>query len=254
MRALVAAVALATLAAGAAAAAQKATPTPLRLLEPCVTKTERRGIVRFRAPDRTRLIGVMLGSGPNVVVLAHQGGGGAPGDLCAWIPYARQLRATGYRVLVFDHRAHGSSCVPRAVQRYTAVDLDVVGAVRLVRARGARRVVLGGASLGGAAVIGGAARLTKPVNGVFTVGGTHSFGVVDVMGSLRRLTVPLLFVAAEQDAGGQFAQEAQQMHAASVAPEKQVHVFPGAAHGAPQLRNRGPRRLVDSWIRSRFSQ
>ena len=58
-----------------------AAPPPLRLLEPCVTRAERRRIVRFRAPDRTRLIGVMLGTGPNVVVLAPQGAGGAPGDL-----------------------------------------------------------------------------------------------------------------------------------------------------------------------------
>ena len=224
-------------------------PRPLRLLEPCVTRAERRGIVRFRASDRTRLIGVLLGSGPNTVVLAHQGGGGAPGDLCAWISYARRLRAAGYRVFVFDHRAHGSSGVPSAVQRYTAVDFDVVAAVRLVRARGARRVVLGGASLGGAAVLGGAARLLKPVDGVFTIGGTHTFGVVDVRGALRKLTIPLLFVAAEEDGGGQLAQEAREMYEWSISPAKRVEVFPGTAHGAPQLRDPAVRQLVDGWIR-----
>jgi alpha-beta hydrolase superfamily lysophospholipase len=227
-------------------------PRPLRLLEPCVTRRERRGIVRFRAGDRTRLIGVLLGSGPNVVVLAHQGGGGAPGDLCAWISYARRLRAAGSRVFVFDHRAHGSSGVPAAVQRYTAVDLDVAAAVRLVRARGARRVVLGGASLGGAAVLGGAARLVKPVDGVFTVGGTHSFGVVDVHAALRKLTVPLLFVAAEEDSGGQFAQEAREMYDESVSPVKRLEIFPGRAHGAPQLRDPAVRTLVDGWIREKL--
>src|ERR671922_289852 len=224
-------------------------PRPLRLLEPCVTRAERRGIVRFPASDRTRLIGVLLGSGPNAVVLAHQGGGGAPGDLCAWISYARRLRAAGYRVFVFDHRAHGSSGVPSAVQRYTAVDFDVVAAVRLVRARGARRVVLGGASLGGAAVLGGAARLLKPVDGVFTIGGTHTFGVVDVRGALRKLTIPLLFVAAEEDGGGQLAQEAREMYEWSISPAKRVEVFPGTAHGAPQLRDPVVRQLVDGWIR-----
>ncbi len=234
-------------------AAQATRPRPLRLLQNCVTRAERRQVVRFRTSDGVRLIGVLIGRGPNAVVLAHQGGGGAPGDLCAWMPYARRLRAAGYRVLAFDHRAHGSSGLPRAVQRYTAVDHDVVAAVRLVRARGARRVVLGGASLGGAAVLGGAARLTRPVDGVFTVGGTRTFGVVDVMGSLRRLSMPLLFVAAEEDGGGQFAQEAREMHDASVSPQKRLEIFPGFRHGAPQLRERPVRDLVDAWIRERFS-
>ena len=226
---------------------------PLRLLEPCVTRAERRRVVRFLAADGTRLIGVLLGAGPHAVVLAHQGGGGAPGDLCAWIPYARRLAASGYRVLVFDHRTFGSSGTPRVVSRYGRVDLDVVGAVRLLRARRATRIVLGGASLGGAAVVGAAATIAPPVQGVFTVGGTHTFGGIDARAAARRLTMPVLFVAAEDDGGGQFATEARELHEAAAAAEKRLAIFPGAAHGAPQLRNRRVRELVDGWIRGRLS-
>jgi dienelactone hydrolase len=228
-------------------------PPPLRLLEPCVTRAERRGTVRFLAADGVRLIGVLLGTGPNVVVLAHQGGGGAPGDLCAWIPYARRLRAAGYRVLVFDHRAFGSSAEPRSNARYRRVDLDVIGAVRLVRARGAQRVVLGGASLGGAAVVGAAPAFRVPVQGVFTVGGTIVYGTLDARPAARRLTIPALFVAAEDDGQGQFAAEARELHDSAPSTNKRLAIFQGAAHGAPQLREALVRDLVDGWIRERFS-
>ena len=227
-------------------------PKPLRLLETCVTRGERRGIVRFPAADGVRLIGVLLGSGPNVVVLAHQGGGGAPGDLCAWIPYARTLRAAGYRALVFDHRAFGSSSEPRLISRYRRVDFDVIGAVRLVRAKGATRVVLGGASLGGAAVVGAGAAFRAPVQGVFTIGGTHTYGNLDALAAAGRLKVPALFVAAEEDGEGRFAAEARQMYDAAPTTDKRLAIFPGSAHGAPQLRDRPVRELVDGWIRARF--
>jgi pimeloyl-ACP methyl ester carboxylesterase len=232
--------------------AEAAKPRPLRLLENCVTKAERRGIVRFQAADGVRLIGVVLGRGPNAVVLAHQGGGGAPGDLCAWVPYARTLRAAGYRVLVFDHRAFGSSAEPRSIARYRRVDLDVIGAVRLMRARGATKVVLGGASLGGAAVVGAGAAFRVPVQGVFTIGGTHTYGTLDALSAARRLTAPALFVAAAEDGEGRFAVEAREMYDASPSTDKRLEIFPGSAHGAPQLRNRAVRELVDGWIRGRF--
>jgi alpha-beta hydrolase superfamily lysophospholipase len=207
-------------------------------------------VVRFSAADGARLVGVFLGKGPRVVVLAHQGGGGAPGNLCAWMPYARTLRAAGYRVLVFDHRGFGSS--PYRIRRTSRVDLDVIGAVRFVRSRGATGVVLGGASLGGAAVVAAGAAIRPAVQGVFTVGATHTFESVDALAASRRLAVPVLFVATEHDAVGPFAQEAREMYEAAPSADKRLAIFPGIAHGAPQLRNRRPRELVDTWIRDHF--
>ena len=113
-------------------------------------------MVRFRAADRVRLIGVMVGRGPRGVVLAHQGGG-APPNLCSWMPYARQLARAGFRVLAFDHRNSGSSARVGSPTRAWRVDLDVRGAVAELRRRGATSVVLGGASLGGTAVLAAAA-------------------------------------------------------------------------------------------------
>jgi alpha-beta hydrolase superfamily lysophospholipase len=236
-------------AAGERASVPEARPLPL--VERCVTRAERKRVVRFRAADRARLVGVLLGSGPRVIVLAHQGGGGAPGNLCAWLPYARTLKAAGFRVLVFDHRGFGSS--PFAFRRSSRVDLDVIGAVRFVRARGATKVVLGGASLGGAAVVAAGAAIRPAVQGVFTVGATHTYESIDALAAARRLTLPVLYVAAENDSVGPFAEQAQQLYEASPSADKRLAVFPGIAHGAPQLRNRGPRQLVDTWIRDHLA-
>ena len=135
----------AALVAAAPAGAALERQRPLKLRETCVTRAERNNVVRFRASDGVRLIGVQLGRGPRVVILAHQGAS----NLCIWVPYGRALAAQGYRVLVFDHRSRGSSGGASHWRRLNRVDYDVIGAVRTMRARGATSVVLGGGSLGG---------------------------------------------------------------------------------------------------------
>lgn len=245
MRIAVVVVAAALLVLGAAAG-QAAPPTPLQLEQKCVTKKERRGIVRFRTADRVRLIGVELGRGPNVVVLAHQGGGGAPGNLCAWVPYARSLVRSGYRVLVFDHRGRGSSGQSSRVDRWLAVDLDVRAAVVLMRSRRAARIVLGGASLGGTAVIGAAAVITPAVQAVFTIGSPVEFGPIDGLHAVRRLAVPALFMSAEGD--DPFDDDARSFYEACAAADKRLELVPGTRHGAPVLRDLRAKGMLDAWI------
>ncbi len=134
-------------------AAQPHRLKPLRLRETCVTRAERRRVLRFTASDRVRLIGVVFGRGPRAVILAHEGNS----DLCLWVPYARALAARGYRVLAFDHRGDGSSGRAGSRARRDRVDYDVLGAIRAMRARGATNIVLAGGSLGAAAVLSAAA-------------------------------------------------------------------------------------------------
>jgi pimeloyl-ACP methyl ester carboxylesterase len=214
-----------------------------------VTRAERRRVVRFLAADRVRLIGVLLGSGPRAVVLAHQGGGGG-GDLCVWMPYARSLARAGYRVLAFDHRGHGSSGQARTISRLTRVDLDVLGAIRLLRARGATRFVLAGGSLGGAAVIAAGAQATPPVQGVISFASPTNFGRIDVVAAARNLRVPALFLSADRDEG--FPEAARALYDAAPPGDKRLWVFPGYAHGAPVLRDPAVKREVDAWIAARF--
>jgi pimeloyl-ACP methyl ester carboxylesterase len=244
VRIAVAAAALALLTVGAEAA--QAAPKPLELKERCLSRAERRGIVRFSAADRVRLIGVVFGRGPNAVVLAHQGGGAAGPTLCSWVPYARSLARTGYRVLAFDHRGYGSSSKPSRADRLFRIDADVVAAVALLRKRGATRVVVGGASLGGAAVVGAAARIRPAVQGVFTLGAPQAFGSVDALAAARTLQVPALFTAAVDD--DPFDDDARALFDACTSVDKRLEIFPGSRHGSPTLRDPQAKALVDSWI------
>jgi dienelactone hydrolase len=220
---------------------------PLRLRETCVSRVERRRVLRFTATDGVRLIGVVLGSGPRAVILAHQGGAAAP-NLCSWVPYARSLAARGYRVLVFDHRGFGSSGRASRSTRQDRVDFDVLGAIRALRARGATSVVLGGASLGGAAVLSAAARALPAVNGVISFASPTTYVRIDALKAVRALRVPALFVAAEGDLP--FPDEARALYDACASPDKRLAIFPGFAHGAPLLRNPDARATVDAFVES----
>jgi pimeloyl-ACP methyl ester carboxylesterase len=246
----VAAVMLAAVGSGGRVEASDATPAaskppPLRLQQRCVTRAERRRVVRFTALDRVRLIGVLLGGGPRGIVLAHQGGGGGA-DLCVWMPYARTLARAGYRVLAFDHRGFGSSGQASSVARLTRVDFDVLAAIRLLRARGVRQVVLAGGSLGGAAVIAAGATATPPVHGVISFAAPTNFGRIDAVAAARNLRVPSLYLSADQDDG--FPEAAQALYDATPSGDKRIWIFPGTRHGAPVLRAAAVKQFVDDWI------
>src|SRR5215470_1667147 len=208
---------------------------PLRLREICVQRAERRHIVRFTASDGVRLIGVVLGHGTRGVILAHQGG--EPPNLCGWLPYARALAAAGYRVLVFDHRGFGSSGSTSRRSRANRVDFDVLGAVRTLRARGVHSIVLGGASLGGAGVLGAAALVAPSVDGEISFSSPQIYANVDALADVRASRTPVLFLADEGD--GEFADDARMLYAASASPDKRLSITDGAEHGFRLLKNPG---------------
>lgn len=247
MRIAVLSVTTAALLTASAAGAADQKQRPLKLRETCVTKAERAHVVRFRASDGVRLVGVELGRGPRVVILAHQG----DSNLCIWVPYGRTLAARGYRVLVFDHRGFSSSGQASHWRRRSRVDYDVIGAVRTMRARGATLVVLGGGSLGGAAVLSAAAFTAPPVDGVISFASPPTFGSVNAVAAVASFRVPALFLAAEGDGG--FPENARELYDNCASPDKQLAIVPGAAHGTPVLRDPQTRALVDDFI-ARHSQ
>jgi alpha-beta hydrolase superfamily lysophospholipase len=235
----------AALVAASPAGAAEVKQRPLKLRETCLTKAERSRVLRFRASDRVRLLGVELGSGPRGVVLAHQGAS----NLCIWLPYARSLAARGYRVLVFDHRGFGSSGRASFWRRLNRVDYDVLGAIRLIRARGATSVVIAGGSLGGAAVLSAAALATPPVNGVISLASPSEYVLIDVFEAVAAFRVPALFLAAQLD--GVFPEVAQMLYDRCASTDKQLAITAGAVHGIPLVRDPQVRALVDGFIARR---
>jgi pimeloyl-ACP methyl ester carboxylesterase len=220
----------------------EASPPPLKMTDRCVTKADRRRIVRFQAADKTRLIGLQLGSGPRGVVLAH----GRNQSVCEWLGHARRLARGGYRVLLFDHRNHGSSAFTRP--RFWRMDHDVVGAVRTIRARGAKTVVLAGSSMGGTAVLVGAAAARPAVDGVISLSAPTHISTVDAQAAVGRLPLPTVFMAAELD--DPFDDDAQTLFSASAAREKRLEVLPASgAHGSGLLSNASMRAIFDEFLR-----
>jgi pimeloyl-ACP methyl ester carboxylesterase len=194
---------------------------------PCVQKDE----LWFRAADGTRLVGHRFGGRRpgrrTAIVLAHM----SEGDLCSWAPYARRLAAKGFFVFPFDFRGHGFS---EGRQDHRKATVDLVAAVRAVRALGARRVVAGGASLGGIAAIVAAPTIRPPLHGVVSVSGPAAIsGQLDARPVVPRLRVPTLYVVAEQDQNEpyDFAAEAQELHDATGTGEKRIELVPGSEHG-----------------------
>jgi pimeloyl-ACP methyl ester carboxylesterase len=103
-----------------------------------------------------------------------------------------------------------------------------------VRRLGARRIVIGGASLGGIAAIIAAPTLRPPVQGVVSVSGPAAIeGELDARPVVPRLRIPTLYIAAEQDQNGpyDFAAEARELHDTTGTSEKRLELVPGTLHG-----------------------
>jgi pimeloyl-ACP methyl ester carboxylesterase len=215
---------------------------PPRLVETCVTKAERTHVLRYRASDGLRLVGLELGRGSRGVVLAH----GYGGNFCEWVGTARRLSRSGYHVLAFDHRNHGSSAPASQEARYR-IDRDVASSAALLRRRGARTIVLIGSSMGASAVIAGAAIASPPVDGVISLSSPATFVLLDVESAARRVTSPTIFVASEYDRD--FAADARKLYDASPAADKRMIIVRNSGeHGSGLLRYRSLRRGLDAFL------
>jgi len=233
--------------AGLTLAAVVASSAPAQPAHDCVPGPE----LRFRTADGVRLVGHRFGGArpgaKPVAVLAHM----SNGSLCEWLPEARRLASRGIWVLAFDFRGHGSS---EGTQRLGRLGLDVAAAVKAARGLGARRVVVVGASLGGIAAVVAAATVKPPLAGVASVSGPALIpGRLDARPSAPRLTVPALFVAskADQNAGYDFAADAQRLYDAAGSEAKRLELVDGSLHGVFLVEGSSAiRRLVEAFVRN----
>jgi hypothetical protein len=187
--------------------------------------------VRFPAGrDGAELHAIVAGSGTAGVVLAHQ----AQQDACDWAFFVPTLVDDGRLVLAFDFARDGTSDVLTDGR----LDLDVQAAAAAWRARGATTVVAIGASKGGTGVVGAAALPGAGIDGVVSLSGPTAYQQTDAAATAPSVTVPALFVAAEDDHAAPEA--AQTMADACGCPDPQVLIVPGARHGTELLRLDSP--------------
>jgi len=183
-------------------ARKRATPTATAApagaaRRPCNEPGVRAQAVRFRTSDGAMLWGAVVGSGPVGAVLIHE----YPRDSCGWWPYAGYLSRHGVRALLFDLRCFGRSPCPSGGRGHATA--DVAAAMAELRRRGARRVALVGASMGGAIAVVAAAQL-HPAAVVDLSGERNTTGLTpgidaDAAAAAHGVTAPVLFAVARGD-------------------------------------------------------
>jgi pimeloyl-ACP methyl ester carboxylesterase len=191
-----------------------AAETTGKTLDFCAHEDATTKIVHFRGAG-TDLDGVVIGSGANGVVLAHQ----LHSNVCSWLPFAQRLAGGGVRVLVFDFPGT------------TDLDRYVLAAVAELRHQGAHSIALAGASMGGTAVLVAANRDSK-ISRVASLSGPRSFEGLTAGPAVPRLRVPTLFVAGKEDSP--YVEDARAMYRAATT-DKRLVVVPGSDHGTDLL-------------------
>jgi pimeloyl-ACP methyl ester carboxylesterase len=183
--------------------------------------------VAFRTPDGVRIAGRVFGNGTVGVVLAHQ----IDGDQRDWWSFAEELADDGYRALTIDFRGYcpgdGAGC---SGDGGTAdAWRDLAAAAEWLRGRGARRIVLVGASMGGTAAAVAGAEGGSAVDGVIALSAPAACcGMTPERAALRAAGIPMLFLAGNAD--GEAAPDARQLARRAGADAEAVIVDSGE-HG-----------------------
>lgn len=181
--------------------------------------------VTLTTRDGTELNAVLVGDGEVGVVLGHQ----LRSDFCSWVPFAKQLAERHMRALAINFAS-------------TSPDDDMVAGSRELRRRGAKRIILVGASMGGTAALVAAAKID--VAGVAALSAPRQFSGLDALPSVRRLEIRALFLVGRQDAS--FARDARRLYRAMKSRNKALVVTTGFEHGTDLLQDpEAERALLD---------
>ena len=182
-------------------------------------------VVSFTTTDGAKLYGTLYGRGSTAVVFSTMGAQ----KQATWAKMAQAAADAGYLALTYDFRFGVSETrIQDNLRAYVADDLRA--AIALVRAQGAQRIVLVGASLGGMATakVAGEAQ----ADAVIIMASPLSAKGLTVRiedRELQALTMPKLFVSTERDA---VVAPAEARRTYDQAPEpKEIFLYPGTAHG-----------------------
>ncbi len=187
----------------------------------CVRASDRATNVSFQAAGGARLKGAVLGRGSTGVVLAHT----TSADRCQWLPFARELAKQGYRALIFDMRGYGASTGVTNSDPH----LDVMAAAAELRRRGAKKIVLAGASMGGTGVVAAAPVIRPAISGVVELSAPTAFSGANALAAVKKLKRPALFVAGRDD--GDFPAATRALYKAAATKDKKLHIAPSSWHG-----------------------
>lgn len=179
--------------------------------------------VAFDTPDGATLTGELYGSGDAAVIFSVMGNCD-PG----WREFAQLTAAQGMMSLTYLWRGCRESGAANETEMKKFVD-DLRGAIAFMRAQGAKKIILVGASLGGCA----SAKLTveSQVDGLVVVASPAEipqWGFAVEAGDVAS-DIPKLFITAKED--NMVPVEATQELFNLAAEPKEWQTYPGRAHG-----------------------
>jgi pimeloyl-ACP methyl ester carboxylesterase len=175
--------------------------------EATARKTASSHAVRFSAADGVGLVGRLSGTGDVAVILAHGFSQSTAQE--TWLRFVPALVGRGYTVLTFNFRGFCDSKACSEGQLELGKNWrDAMAAVQFMETRGAKKIFLIGASMGGLAVLRAARMPEVNVSGVVSLA-TPQFpakyytgepGANDLTPArLRQIDEPKLFVAGTED-------------------------------------------------------
>jgi dienelactone hydrolase len=198
------------------------------------------------APDGSVINTVWLGSGATAAVLLHQTDGNG---LCGMLFYASYLADHGIRAVAIDLCGYSKSFCQVSSQE------DPVGQVTLatdaLRAGGARRITLVGASMGGALAV--AAAGPAKADAVVDLSGPVQFNGLDIKTNAPSVTMPILIAFGKATDPDDLAAVRAQLPAMPTRRKQLIVLNEG--HGVELLRETGSTKLsplagkVLSWVR-----
>jgi pimeloyl-ACP methyl ester carboxylesterase len=205
--------------------------------------------VHFRASDGVLLDGRLFGKGDEGVVLVHMG---RPEDTQAdWADLARLLTGKGFLVLTYDRRGvclRGGTGCSKGFDSYESSWRDIVGAVAFLRGKGAKKMVVAGASIGAMASLYAASEHhIRPAGLIEFAGINHASGYGFHRAQIHRIPGMKLFLSARRDVYGG-AQAAREWFGWA-SPPKRLELVPGSDHGTDLLKPGNPlRRRVERLV------
>ncbi|MEV8606960.1 alpha/beta hydrolase [Amycolatopsis sp. NPDC051373] len=198
----------------------------------CVPERLDPQVLSLTTSDGLHLPAIELGSGDRGILLDHESGY----YICSWLDTAEKLAAKGYHVMVFEYRGHG------AAQKNDGsvtgnFDTDTSAALAELHRRGAKSMLLGGASCGGSSAARLAAKEPQLV-GLLILSSPSNCGG-DSVAALRKVTRPAFFAVEPDDYSGNMIGEVKKLYQASGAPpaDKHLEILPGGTHGTDMLRD-----------------
>lgn len=181
--------------------------------------------VTLTTEEGGELDAALVGDGEIGVVLGHQ----FRSDMCSWVPFAKELAERNMRALAINFAS-------------ASLDDDMVAGARELQRRGAERIMLVGASMGGTAALVATGEID--VDGVAVLSAPREFSGLDALPGVGGLEIPALFLVGRQDES--FARDARRLFRATSSPDKALVVTAGSEHGTDLLQDpKAERALLD---------